>query len=223
MTTGHPPKDRGRRPWGCGVVSGRKGGVGRAVGPAVLMSIGLFGVACSSGGHRTGAPKASSPTAPMSASTSMAPSTAPTLKPPEANAAAAVEDAYRKAMALIVDYGSKTGPFDPVAFRTAFSVYFVGSEYDFLFNAMQQQRLRGDVYRPATIQPGELSPTVTMGRSRAASIRDCPLEHPRFNASTNQRVDTPGRRTVFVADMVLEPDGNWKMEHLTDTDQECAS
>lgn len=184
--------------------------------------VGLVGTACRSGAHRTGAEDRSSTTesspTPLPSSTSTTPAaTAPSAA---ATDTAAVEEAYHNAIGALVDYESKTGPFDAAEFKALMSPFITGSFYESSFKVAQQMRLRGEVFRPAGVQPGEHVVTAKVTGPGTAEVRDCEGDHGRYRASDGQRLDTPGGRVLVVARMVLE-DGRWKIESVTDTGEPC--
>jgi hypothetical protein len=188
-----------------------------------IAGLGLLGTACRSGGHRTAAEDRASTTesspAPMPPSTST--TSAATAPSAAATTTAAVEEAYQNAIGVLVDYESKTGPFDAAEFKALMSPFITGSFYESSFKVAQQMRLRGEVFRPAGVQPGEHVITAKVTGSGTAEVRDCEGDHGRYRASDGQRLDRPGGRVLVVARMVLE-DARWKIESVTDTGEPCA-
>lgn len=181
-----------------------------------VLALALAG-ACSPGDQRS-VEKTSEASPPPATATSTTATTAPYQNPA---VAAAVEAAYRGGAAALVEYNSQTGPFDPVRFREVFSQFFTGVAYEAVFNAAQKRRLRGEVFQPPGLQPGELAVTVTVEGPARATVLDCAPDHPTVKAASGERVDEPIEgRELSISDIVLE-DGKWKTADIRNTRQPC--
>jgi hypothetical protein len=189
---------------------------GRATGGFLILA--LFLGACSHGNDKKAAP--ARPDGNDSAPTSSTVLT--TTTSPGADSAAAVEAAYREATAAEFAFDSEVGPFDPAAFKARVGPFLTGAQYNASFELSQQRRLRGEVFRPAGLQPGEIAPVVTMDGPGKGTIRDCEADHPTVKAATGERVDQPVQgRELIVAEMVLE-DGQWKIANTTAPGKPCS-
>lgn len=181
------------------------------------MILALLLGACSRGDDKKAAPNSTQSTEPSTASSNVSTTTAS----PNTDVAAAVEVAYRDATAAEFAFDSEVGPFDPIAFKQRVGRFLTGAQYEVSFQLSQQRRLRGEVFRPPGLQPGEIAPAVTVEGPGKATIRDCEADHPTVKAATGQRVDAPLQgRELVVVEMVLE-DGQWKIANSASPGQSC--
>lgn len=187
---------------------------GRATGGFLILT--LFLSACSRGDDKKAAPARPNGSVAVTESTSTATPTSPNTE-----LAAAVEAAYREATAAEFAFDSEVGPFQPASFKERVGRYLTGAQYEASFQLSQQRRLRGEIFSPPGLQPGEIAPVVAVEGPTKATIRDCAADHATVKASTGERVDEPidGRELVIV-EMVLE-DGQWKIANTQTKGERC--
>lgn len=126
---------------------------------------------------------------------------------------AAVEAAYAKFWDTYIEFGGRTGPFDPDEAKTVLGAVSTGDKYEQLFNYFQVNRLKGLVLRGRPENAPKLD--VTLEGADRATVKDCMADTGGiYRADTGERVDTPttGRQLV-TATLVLEG-GAWKVESL---------
>ena len=190
-------------------------------GAAGLFAATLLLAACGGGGDDKASPTRDEGADQRAlTSTTVAPG-ASVPAPPDGQAAAAVEAAYREAWTAFIAYNSETGPFDPADFKQRVGRFFIDAAYDAIFKTSQESRLRGEVFSPAGVQPGELAPKVSVEAPTRASVRDCSPDHATVKASTGERLDRPleGREDSTVV-MTLD-EGQWRIADILNTNRPC--
>jgi hypothetical protein len=190
-------------------------------GAAGLLAATLLLAACGGGGDDKASPAPDQGGDQRALTSTTVASGASTPAQPDGQVAAAVEAAYRDATAAELAFDSEVGQFDPVAFRDRVGRYITGSQYDFSFKVSQERRLRGEVFSPPGLQPGEIAPVVTLVGQGRATVRDCAADHPTIKASTGERADEPiDGREVVLSEMVLI-EGQWKIARTTVPGERC--
>jgi hypothetical protein len=134
---------------------------------------------------------------------------------------AVVIEAYLAYWRAVNAYGSETGSFDPVDFKSRFSPVTTGAQYDSLFSSLQVDRAQGLVYRGG--ENDQFRPRVIELQGDRAVIEDCADDtggvfDTRSNTFTENT--TPGQHSLIRAVLHLEG-GSWKVSTETGGNQRC--